>query len=118
MTDLELNVLLYARGKADPIAADELAAQTLRLCYAVARRAQGQFRVAPADVDDVAQDAAIKALHAAKSWRPQSAHWSTYVSRIANNVISDWARKHRVRARCEASWLEAHPESVQDGGAE
>jgi DNA-directed RNA polymerase specialized sigma24 family protein len=86
---------LYRLGLATAAQAEALAAETIRIAQISCRVACRQQRLRQADMDDVVQIIAIKALGLADRWDLQRASWRTYVSVIARSAIGDQGRKYQ-----------------------
>ncbi len=101
----EALVLLAGRG--DQAAVRALVAGKLPRLLALARRMLGDS----AEVEDVAQEAFIKAWRFAPRWRPGEAKFDTWLHRVALNLCYD-----RLRRRKRISG-EPPPDQVDEGPA-
>ena len=90
-------------GCASEAEREALAAYTRTEALKVARWCARNNRLRPADCDDVAQDAAIRAIGHVWSWRlnPRDfgTSWGTYVNAITRRVVADYGRKYASEQR-------------------
>lgn len=92
-------------GRGDPAAIQALVARKLPRMLALAGRMLGD----PAEAEDVAQEAMIRAWRQAPKWRPGKARFDTWLHRVALNLCYD-----RLRRRREVP-TEAPPDRPDDG---
>ncbi|MEE2527074.1 RNA polymerase sigma factor [Hyphobacterium sp. HN65] len=94
-TQIEADAALMRRiASGDRGAARELMERSLPLMLAIGRRMLRD----PAEAEDVAQDAFIRAWNAAARWKPGHARLESWMSRIATNLCLDRLRKKRETA--------------------
>lgn len=98
-------VLRVARG--DPAAVQALVARKLPRVLALAQRMLGD----PAEAEDVAQEAMLRAWRQAPRWRPGQARFDTWLHRVGLNLCYD-----RLRRRREIP-TEAPPDRPDEGPA-
>ncbi|MBX3477941.1 MAG: RNA polymerase sigma factor [Brevundimonas sp.] len=98
-------VLRVARG--DPAAVQALVARKLPRVLALAQRMLGD----PAEAEDVAQEAMLRAWRQAPHWRPGQARFDTWLHRVGLNLCYD-----RLRRRREIP-TEAPPDRPDEGPA-
>ena len=84
-------------GLATDAERERLAAHTRSEALKVAKWCVKNGRLAPADVEDVAQDATIRAMSHVSSWRRQpkdrATSWNTYLNAITLHVVADYGRR-------------------------
>lgn len=78
-------------GQGDPAAAQALVARKLPRVLALARRMLGD----PAEAEDVAQEAMLRAWRQAPRWSPGAARFDTWLHRVALNLCYDRLRRRR-----------------------
>ena len=86
--------LLALYGKGDPQAARLLAARLLPPVLGYATRMLGGDR---AEAEDVAQEAMLRLWRAAPAWRVGEAQVSTWLYRVASNLVTDRLRSRQRR---------------------
>ena len=84
-------VLLAAYAAGDAAAARELARRFLPRILGYARRMLQD----PAEAEDVAQEAMLRLWRMAPGWRPGEAQVSTWLWRVAANLVTDRLRRRR-----------------------
>ena len=99
--------LLTRVGEGDPAAVRALVARKLPRLLALAGRMLGD----PAEAEDVAQEAFVRAWKQAPGWRPGGARFDTWLHRVALNLCYD-----RLRRRREIP-TDAPPERPDEGPA-
>ena len=99
--------LLAQVAQGDPAAVRALVARKLPRLLALAGRMLGE----PAEAEDVAQEAFVRAWRQAGRWRPGQARFDTWLHRVALNLCYD-----RLRRRRETS-MDVPPEMIDDGPA-
>ena len=99
--------LLARVGDGDPAAVRALVARKLPRLLALAGRMLGD----PAEAEDVAQEAFVRAWKQAPGWRPGGARFDTWLHRVALNLCYD-----RLRRRREVV-TDTPPEQPDDGPA-
>ena len=99
--------LLARVGDGDPAAVRALVARKLPRLLALAGRMLGD----PAEAEDVAQEAFVRAWKQAPGWRPGGARFDTWLHRVALNLCYD-----RLRRRREVP-TEAPPDRPDEGPA-
>ena len=99
--------LLTRVGEGDPAAVRALVARKLPRLLALAGRMLGD----PAEAEDVAQEAFVRAWKQAPGWRPGGARFDTWLHRVALNLCYD-----RLRRRREVV-TDTPPEQPDDGPA-
>ena len=85
----EALLVLYANG--DPGAARALTLRLTPVVYRLARRMLGDA----AEAEDVAQEAMLKLWRIAPDWRQGEAKVSTWLYRVARNLVTDRLRRRR-----------------------
>ena len=83
--------LLARVGDGDPAAVRALVARKLPRLLALAGRMLGD----PAEAEDVAQEAFVRAWKQAPGWRPGGARFDTWLHRVALNLCYDRLRRRR-----------------------
>ena len=83
--------LLTRVGEGDPAAVSALVARKLPRLLALAGRILGD----PAEAEDVAQEAFVRAWKQAPGWRPGGARFDTWLHRVALNLCYDRLRRRR-----------------------
>lgn len=83
--------LLTRVGEGDPAAVRALVARKLPRLLALAGRMLGD----PAEAEDVAQEAFVRAWKQAPGWRPGGARFDTWLHRVALNLCYDRLRRRR-----------------------
>ena len=83
--------LLARVGDGDPAAVRALVARKLPRLLALAGRMLGD----PAEAEDVAQEAFVRAWKQAPGWRPGGARFDTWLHRVALNLCYDQLRRRR-----------------------
>ena len=83
--------LVVRVGAGDPAAVQAFVARKLPRMLALARRILGDA----AEAEDVAQEVFVRAWKQARSWRPGSARFDTWMHRVALNLCYDRLRKKR-----------------------
>ena len=78
-------------GDGDPAAVRALVARKLPRLLALAGRMLGD----PAEAEDVAQEAFVRAWKQAPGWRPGGARFDTWLHRVALNLCYDRLRRRR-----------------------
>lgn len=91
-------VLLAAYAAGDAAAARELARRFLPRILGYARRMLQD----PAEAEDVAQEAMLRLWRMAPGWRPGEAQVSTWLWRVAANLVTDRLRRRRGGVDLEA----------------
>lgn len=91
-------------GRGDPAAIQALVARKLPRMLALAQRMLND----PAEAEDVAQEAMLKAWKQAPHWKPGKARFDTWLHRVALNLCYD-----RLRRRREMT-VDALPERADD----
>jgi len=99
--------LVVRAGRGDPAAAQALVARKLPRVLALASRMLGD----PAEAEDVAQEAMLRAWRHAPGWRPGKARFDTWLHRVALNLCYDRLRRRREQPVAEP------PEQVDAGFA-
>lgn len=94
-------------GRGDPAAVQALVARKLPRMLALAQRMLND----PAEAEDVAQEAMLRAWRQASAWRPGQAKFDTWLHRVGLNLCYD-----RLRRRREIP-VEAPPERPDEGPA-
>lgn len=94
-------------GRGDPAAVQALVARKLPRMLALAQRMLND----PAEAEDVAQEAMLRAWRQAPAWRPGAARFDTWLHRVGLNLCYD-----RLRRRREIP-TEAPPERPDEGPA-
>lgn len=92
----------------DRLAFDHLCTRQLPLLYGAALRVTGR----PAEAEEVAQEAMLRAWRDAARFDPRKAKLSTWLYRIAVNLAIDRARRpgeYRGGVPLEEAWLQADP---------
>ena len=91
MTNEELCALARS-GNAD--AERELIGKLLPSLQALAAKYETQYSGIPIEADDLMQEASIGLLHAIRTFRPEMGNqFSTYASRVSENMMLDYIRK-------------------------
>ena len=83
--------LLTRVGEGDPAAVRALVARKLPRLLALAGRMLGD----PAEAEDVAQEAFVRAWKQAPGWRPGGARFDTWLHRVTLNLCYDRLRRRR-----------------------
>ena len=99
--------LVVRAGAGDAAAAQALVARKLPRILALARRMLGD----PAEAEDVAQEAMLRAWRHAPGWRPGKARFDTWLHRVALNLCYDRLRRRREQPTAQP------PEQVDPGFA-
>lgn len=99
--------LLAQVALGDPAAVRAMVARKLPRLLALAGRMLGE----PAEAEDVAQEAFVRAWRQAGRWRPGQARFDTWLHRVTLNLCYD-----RLRRRRETP-MDAPPETIDDGPA-
>lgn len=94
-------------GQGDPAAIQALVARKLPRMLALAHRMLGD----PAEAEDVAQEAMLRAWRQAPRWTPGQAKFDTWLHRVGLNLCYDRLRKRREIA------TDTLPERVDEGPA-
>ena len=84
--------LMIAVGKGDMAAFEQIVIHSQQFSWRIAYRYTGN----DSDAEEIAQEAFLRILDSAKSYRP-SAKFSTYLYRVLANLCLDHARKKRPR---------------------
>ncbi len=83
--------LLRRVGQGDPAAIQAMIARKLPRVLALAQRMLGD----PAEAEDVAQEAMLRAWRQAPRWTPGKARFDTWLHRVALNLCYDRLRRRR-----------------------
>lgn len=94
-------------GRGDPAAVQALVARKLPRLLALAQRMLND----PAEAEDVAQEAMLRAWKQAPRWVPGKARFDTWLHRVALNLCYDRLRRRRERP------TETPPEQTYEGPA-
>lgn len=78
-------------GQGDPAAIQAMVARKLPRMLALAQRMLGD----PAEAEDVAQEAMLRAWKQAPRWKPGKARFDTWLHRVALNLCYDRLRRNR-----------------------
>ena len=81
--------LIRRVGRGDPAAVQALVARKLPRLLGLARRMLGD----PAEAEDVAQEAFLRAWKQAPQWKPGAARFDTWLHRVTLNLCYDRLRK-------------------------
>lgn len=90
---------LQILGMADEWQLNSLMEQTIDYAKVIAKVAVRNGRLQESDIDDVAQEVALKALRYLPKWEMSKGGWKTFVSAIASSTIADQGRRYAKEAR-------------------
>ena len=97
--DSDFLATLAKLGLDTPAQREQLALDTLAVCRIVANKAIRKNHLRIDDLDDVVQEAALKALAYLPRWNPARSAWRTYVSVIAGSAVGQRRRQYHRDAR-------------------
>ena len=97
--DIQKVATLAVFGAASPAQMERLAYVTRKQAETCARLACARGKIRYDDLEDVIQDATIKALAYLPRWNGGKSSWLTYASRIAATCIADCQRRYQRDAR-------------------
>ena len=97
--DSDFLATLAKLGLANFAQREQLALDTLAVCRIVANKAVRKYHLRVDDVDDVVQDAALKALGYLDRWDAAKSAWRTYVAVIANSAVGQRRRQYQKDSR-------------------
>ena len=90
---------LQILGLADEWQVNTLMEQTIEYAKVVAKVAVRNGWLLESDVDDIAQEVALKALRYLPKWQMEKGGWRTFVSAITSSTIADQGRRYAKEAR-------------------
>ena len=97
--DDDLLATLAKMGFATHAQRETLAEHTLEVCRIVAAKWLKLKQLRIDDMDDVVQEAAIRALGRIALWDPARAAWRTYVAVVARSAVGERRRQYARDAR-------------------
>jgi len=106
MTDsLQHLATLVHLGIASASQTNELAERSIRICIICVGRACKCGKIRKSDIDDVVQDAIIRAFKYIERWNAARSKWITYLSIITASSIGEQQRKYLQEKNIEETAL-------------
>ena len=97
--DSDFLATLAKLGLDTPAQREQLALDTLAVCKIVAQAAVRKRHLRIDDLQDVVQEAAIRALGRLDKWNPAKSAWRTYAGVVAKSAVGQMRRQYQKDSR-------------------